>query len=164
MTYISGLLPYSNGRLVGRVSDTMKTYLPKEHEIERKWWVVDARDEVLGRLAVKFANVLRGKHKPSFTPHLDCGDFVVVVNAGGVRLTGNKESDKVYQDYSGYMGGLKERTAAEVRARDPRRLIRQAVWGMMPKGKLGRAQYRKLKVYPGPEHPHEAQQAEPLEI
>jgi large subunit ribosomal protein L13 len=140
----------------------MKTFLPKQGEIEQKWWVVDATDLVLGRLAVKIADTLRGKNKPIYTPHLDCGDFVIVVNADKVKLTGNKEIQKVYQDYSGYMGGLKEYTADVVRARHPERLIRQAVWGMMPKGRLGRAQFRKLKIYAGPEHPHEAQKAEPF--
>ncbi len=136
----------------------MKTFLPKQGEFEQKWWVVDATDLVLGRLAVKIADTIRGKNKPIFTPHLDCGDFVVVVNAGKVRVTGRKETDKIYQDYSGHMGGRKERTLDVIRARQPERLIRQAVWGMMPKGRLGRAQFRKLKIYSGPEHPHEAQQ------
>ena len=142
----------------------MKTFLPKKEEIERKWWVVDADGLVLGRLAVRIADVLRGKHKPTFTSHLDCGDFVVVVNADKVVLSGRKEDNKIYQDYSGHMGGLKERTAKVVRARHPERLVKQAVWGMMPKGRLGRDQFRKLKVYAGPEHPHEAQQAEPLPL
>ena len=142
----------------------MKTFLPKEDAIERKWLVVDAENRILGRIAAKIADVLRGKHKPTYTPHLDCGDFVVVVNAEKVRLTGNKETQKIYQNYSGYMGGRKERKAAEVRARHPDRLIRDAVWGMMPKGRLGRAQFRKLKIYAGPEHPHAAQQVEPLEL
>ena len=136
----------------------MKTFLPKQGEFEQKWWVVDATDLVLGRLAVKIADTIRGKNKPIFTPHLDCGDFVVVVNAGKVRVTGRKETNKIYQDYSGHMGGRKERTLDVIRARQPERLIRQAVWGMMPKGRLGRAQFRKLKIYSGPEHPHEAQQ------
>jgi large subunit ribosomal protein L13 len=140
----------------------MKTFLPKVDEIERKWWVVDAEGLVLGRVAARIADVLRGKHKPTFTTHLDCGDFVVVVNADKVRLTGNKDAQKIYQDYSGHMGGLKEQNAATVRRKNPERLIRQAVWGMMPKGRLGRAQFTKLKIYKGPNHPHEAQQAEPL--
>ena len=140
----------------------MKTYLPKRDAIERKWLVIDAEDKILGRMAVRIADILRGKHKPTYTPHLDCGDYIIVVNAEKVRLTGNKESQKIYQDYSGYMGGLKERNAADVRKRHPDRLIRDAVWGMMPKGRLGRAQFRKLKVYAGPEHPHEAQKVEPL--
>ena len=115
-------------------------------------------------MAVKIADILRGKHKPTFTTHLDCGDFVVVVNAAKVRLTGNKEAQKIYQDYSGYMGGLKEQTAAVVRQKNPERLVRDAVWGMMPKGRLGRAQFGKLKVYAGPDHPHEAQKVEPLSL
>ncbi|MFW5802755.1 MAG: 50S ribosomal protein L13 [Verrucomicrobiota bacterium] len=142
----------------------MKTYLPKIDEQGRKWWVVDASDLVLGRLAVRIADVLRGKNKPIYTPHLDCGDNVIVVNADKVRLTGRKEEKKVYQNYSGYMGGLKEQTAADVRAKKPERLIRDAVWGMFPKGRLGREMFKKLKVYPGEEHPHEAQQPEPLSL
>lgn len=142
----------------------MKTYLPKIDEQGRKWWVVDASDLVLGRLAVRIADVLRGKNKPIYTPHLDCGDNVVVINADKVRLTGRKEEDKIYQNYSGYMGGLKEQTAADVRAKKPERLIRDAVWGMFPKGRLGREMFKKLKVYPGDEHPHEAQQPEPLSL
>ena len=138
----------------------MKTYLPKVDEIERKWMVVDAEGLILGRLAVKIANVLRGRHRPIYTPHLDTGDFVVVVNAEKVVLTGNKEMQKIYQDYSGYMGGRSTQTLEEVRARKPERIIRDAVWGMMPKGRLGRAQFRKLRVYIGPDHPHEAQQVE----
>ena len=140
----------------------MKTFLPKVGEIEQKWWVVDATDLILGRVAVKIADTLRGKNKPIYTPHLDCGDFVIVINAEKVAMTGNKNTKKIYQDYSGHMGGLKERTADVIRARHPERLIRQAVWGMMPKGRLGRAQFRKLKIYAGSEHPHEAQQAEPF--
>ncbi|NOY81872.1 MAG: 50S ribosomal protein L13 [Kiritimatiellaeota bacterium] len=142
----------------------MKTYLPKETEIDRKWWVVDAEGQILGRLAVRIADILRGKNKPTYTPHLDCGDFVVVVNAAKVTLTGRKEERKIYQDYSGYMGGLKERPAAEIRAKDPCRLIRSAVRGMLPKGRLGRAQFRKLKVYADGAHRHEAQKPAPLEL
>lgn len=142
----------------------MKTYLPKVDEIERNWIVVDAEQAILGRLAVKVADILRGKNKPTFTPHLDCGDHVIVINAEKVKLTGRKESGKIYQDYSGYMGGQKEQTAAEVRARKPIRLVRDAVWGMLPKGRLGRQQFRKLKVYAGTEHPHDAQKPEKIEI
>ena len=142
----------------------MKTYLPNVAEIERKWWVVDAEGAVLGRLAVKVADVLRGKNKPTYTPHLDCGDFVVVVNAAKVVLTGRKDERKIYQDYTGYMGGLKERPAAEIRAKDPCRLIRSAVEGMLPKGRLGRAQFRKLKIYASAEHRHEAQTPAVLEV
>ncbi|MGI5924005.1 MAG: 50S ribosomal protein L13 [Lentisphaerae bacterium] len=142
----------------------MKTFLPKVDEIERKWYVVDAENQVLGRLAVQIANALRGKDKACYTPHLDCGDFIVVVNAEKVVLTGRKDTQKVYQDYSGYIGGLKRQTADVVRAKNPTRLIRDAVWGMMPKGRLGRAQFSKLKVYAGPEHPHEAQKVEAFKV
>ncbi len=142
----------------------MKTYLPKKNEIERKWRIVDADGKILGRLAVKVADVLRGKDKPTFTPHLDCGDYVIVINAEKVKLTGRKEERKIYRDYSGHMGGVKEQTAAEVRSRKPARLIEDAVWGMLPKGKLGRAQFRKLRVYAGDQHPQQAQKPEALEI
>jgi len=138
----------------------MKTYLPKESEIEHKWYVVDAQDKVLGRLAVDIANVLRGRHKPSFTPHLDCGDFVVVINAEKVKLTGNKDTRKTYQNYSGWMGGRTVVTADKIRATKPERMIEDAVHGMLPKGRLGRAVIRKMKVYAGSEHPHAAQQPE----
>ena len=141
-----------------------KTYLPKVDEIERKWYLIDANGLVLGRLAVQIANIIRGRHKATYTPHLDCGDFVVVINADKVVLTGRKDTKKVYQDYTGYMSGLKERTADVIRERHPERMIRDAVWGMMPKGRLGRAQYSKLKVYAGTEHPHVAQKCEPLAI
>lgn len=142
----------------------MKTYLPKIDEQDRKWWVVDAADQTLGRLAVRIADVLRGKNKPVYTPHLDCGDNVIVVNAEKIRLTGRKEEQKIYQNYSGYMGGLKEQTAAVVREKKPERMIRDAVWGMMPKGRLGREMFSKLKVYAGDEHPHQAQQPQPLSL
>ncbi len=137
------------------------TFLPKVNEIERKWYVVDATDLVLGRLATRIALRLRGKDKPTFTPHLDTGDFVVVINADKVKLTGKKDTDKIYEDYSGYMHGRHLKTADVVREKSPTRMIRDAVWGMMPKGRLGRAQFGKLKVYAGPTHPHEAQQCEP---
>jgi large subunit ribosomal protein L13 len=142
----------------------MKTFIPKVDEIKRKWWVVDADGLVLGRLAVRVADILRGKNKPTYTPHLDCGDFVVVINAEKVKLTGTKEEKKIYQDFSLYMSGQKEQTAAQVRARKPTRLIQDAVWGMLPKGVLGRAQFEKLKVYAGAEHPHAAQQPAKLDI
>lgn len=142
----------------------MKTFLPKETEITRKWWVIDADGLVVGRLASKVADVLRGKDKPIYTPHLDCGDFVVIVNAEKVKFTGRKETRKIYESYSGYMGGQKKLTAAEVRAKRPARIIQDAVWGMLPKGRLGRAQYRKMKVCVGPEHPHAAQNPEPLKL
>ncbi len=136
----------------------MKTFLPKVDEISRKWWVVDAEGVILGKLASKIADVLRGKNKPTFTPHLDTGDFVIVINAEKVRLTGKKEQQKIYRKHSGYLGGMKERTAAQVRATKPERMIQEAVWGMLPKGRLGRKQYRKLKVVKGAEHEHAAQQ------
>ena len=136
----------------------MKTFLPKVDEISRKWWVVDAEGVILGKLASKIADVLRGKNKPTFTPHLDPGDFVIVINAENVRLTGKKEQQKIYRKHSGYLGGMKERTAAQVRATKPERMIQEAVWGMLPKGRLGRKQYRKLKVVKGAEHEHAAQQ------
>lgn len=142
----------------------MKTFLPKESEIERKWYVVDATNLVLGRLATKIAMRLRGKDKPIFTPHLDCGDFVVVINAEKVALTGRKATDKTYENYSGYMSGRKVQTAAVVFEKNPTRIIRDAVWGMMPKGRLARAQFAKLKVYAGPEHPHVAQKCEKWDV
>ena len=141
-----------------------KTFLPKVNEIERKWHVINAEGMVLGRLAVNIVNILRGRNKPIYTPHLDTGDFVVVINAEKVVLTGRKDTRKIYQDYSGYMGGLREQTADVIRQKHPERLILDAVWGMMPKGKLGRAQFKKLKVYAGPEHPHAAQQPDTLEV
>ncbi len=142
----------------------MKTYLPKEDAIPRQWWVVDAEGQVLGRMAVKIANILRGKNKPTYTPHLDVGDFVIVVNAEKVKLTGKKSTDKVYKSYSGYMGGLKEVTADRVRARKPTRLVAEAVWGMLPKGRLARKQFRKLKLFAGTAHPHAAQNPQPLKL
>lgn len=136
----------------------MKTYVPKSGEIRREWVVMDATNQVLGRLATEVARLLRGKHKPEFTPYLDTGDFVVVVNAKRVRLTGHKQLDKVYYRHSGYPGGLKSETATEALEKHPERIIERAVWGMLPKNRLGRKLLRKLKVYAGPEHPHEAQQ------
>ena len=138
----------------------MKTYLAKPGDIERKYVLFDAADVPLGRLAEKIANVLRGKDKPTYTPHIDTGSFVIVINAEKVALSGNKETKKIYQDYSGYRGGLKEYTAAEIREKHPERMIRDAVWGMLPHGRLGRAQFKKLRIYPGNEHPHQAQQPE----
>ncbi len=135
----------------------MKSYLAKVNEIERKHILVDAEGVPLGRLAVKIANALRGKDKPTYTPHIDTGSFVIVVNASKVKLTGKKETDKIYQDYSGFRSGLKEYTAQEVRKNHPERLIKDAVWGMLPHGKLGRQIYKKLKVYADAEHNHEAQ-------
>lgn len=135
----------------------MKTYLPKVNLDQRKWHVIDANGAVLGRLAAQIADILRGKNKPVFTPHLDAGDFVVVINAEKVRLTGKKETDKEYMSYSGWKGGEKYRSVAQVRERQPERLITRAVHGMVPKNRLGRVLMTKLKVYKGPTHPHEAQ-------
>jgi large subunit ribosomal protein L13 len=142
----------------------MKTYLAKKGEIERKHVLFDAEGLPLGRLAVKIADILRGKDKPTFTPHIDTGDFVIVINAAKVSLSGRKEERKKYVNYSGYPGGLKEYTAAEIRAKHPERLIKDAVWGMLPHGRLGRAQFRKLKVYAGEEHPHAAQNPVKMEL
>jgi large subunit ribosomal protein L13 len=136
----------------------MGSYVPKQDEIQRDWLVMDASDQVLGRLATEVARVLRGKHKPDYTPYLDTGDFVVVVNADKVRLTGTKLEDKTYYRHSGRPGSLKSETARERLERYPERIIQSAVWGMLPKNRLGRKLLRKLKVYSGPEHPHAAQQ------
>ncbi len=142
----------------------MKTKSAKAETVVRRWYVVDANDKVLGRLATWVASVLRGKHKPDFTPHVDTGDFVVVVNARKVRLTGPKEQKKVYYHHTNWQGHIKERTAAEVRQKRPTDLIRFAVKGMLPRGPLGRAMFSKLKVYAGPEHPHAAQKPESLSL
>jgi large subunit ribosomal protein L13 len=142
----------------------MKTYLTPVNEIEKKWYVVDAENKVLGRLATEIANRLRGKHKPTFSTFIDNGDFVVVTNADKIRLTGNKLDDKKYYRHTGYMGGLKETNAKELLVKHPTDLIYFAVKGMLPKNKLGRAQLKKLKVYTGANHPHEAQQPAVLDI
>ncbi len=136
----------------------MKTYVPKQSEISHDWFVVDATDVVLGRLSTAVATLLRGKHQPTFTPGLDTGDFVIVVNAAKVTLTGNKWEEKRYYRHSGDPGHLHQQTAAELRAETPERLVRYAVWGMLPKNRLGRALLKKLKIYAGADHPHEAQQ------
>lgn len=140
----------------------MKTFLPKVDLDQRRWHVIDADGAILGRLAAQIANVLRGKDKPVYTPHLDAGDFVVVVNAEKVRLTGKKETNKLFMTYSGWKGGEKYRSVADIRAKHPERLITHAVKGMIPKNRLGRVLLTKLKVYKGPKHPHQAQQAAPL--
>ena len=142
----------------------MKTYHTPVNEIERKWYVVDAEGKVLGRLASEIATRLRGKHKPNFSSHMDVGDFIVVVNAEKVKLTGNKLEDKMYYHHSGYIGGLREQTAKEVLEKKPEELLRSAVKGMLSKNSLGREQFKKLKVYAGTDHPHEAQQPEQLDI
>lgn len=142
----------------------MKTLVPKVDLAGRRWYVIDAEGAVLGRLAARIANLLRGKDKPIFTPHLDTGDFVVVINAEKVRLTGKKETDKLYMSYSGWKGGERYRSVAEIRAKHPEKLITHAVRGMIPKNRLGRALLTKLKVYRGPNHPHGAQKPEPLKV
>jgi len=140
----------------------MKTYLPKVNLDQRKWQVIDANGAVLGRLAVQVADVLRGKNKPIYTPHLDAGDFVVVINAEKVLLTGKKETNKRFMSYSGWKGGEKYKSVAQVRAKQPEKLITHAVRGMVPKNRLGRVLMTKLKVYKGSAHPHAAQKPEPL--
>jgi large subunit ribosomal protein L13 len=144
--------------------EIMPTSMPKESEIQRKWYVVDAQGQVLGRLASRVATVLRGKHKPTFSPHLDVGDHVVVINAEKVQLTGRKLKDKQYRWHTGYIGGLKEVSAETMLRTHPDRVIEWAVEGMLPKNRLGRAMAKKLKVYRGAEHPHDAQQPHPLEV
>jgi large subunit ribosomal protein L13 len=135
----------------------MRTYIPKKSDIQQKWWLVDADGRILGRLATEVADLIRGKKKPSFTSHLDTGDFVVVVNAEKIKVTGRKLDQKKYYTHSLYPGGIKEESLKDLLARKPEEVIKKAVWGMIPKGKLGRALYKKLKVYRGPSHPHEAQ-------
>ena len=135
----------------------MKTSIPSLEGIERQWHVIDAEEAVLGRIASKAAKILMGKHKPTYTPFLDTGDHVIVVNAAKVRLTGNKEEQKLYRRHSGYPGGLTETQARKVRASRPTRMVEEAVQGMLPKSKLGKQMYRKLQVYAGPKHPHQAQ-------
>jgi large subunit ribosomal protein L13 len=142
----------------------VRTYSPKPADIQRQRHVIDATDVVLGRLAVQTATLLRGKHKPTFAPHVDGGDFVIVVNAGTVALTGDKATKKLAYRHSGYPGGLSSTPFGELLEKDPRRAIEKAVWGMLPKNRLGRQMLKKLKVYAGPEHPHQAQKATPFEI
>lgn len=142
----------------------MKTFVPKEADIKRVWYVVDATDKSAGRLAVAIADVLRGRTKPTYTPHVDTGDFVVVINAEKIKLTGNKEKQKIYQDYSGYSSGLTETPAKDIRERNPERIITQAVKGMLPTNRLNRQILKRLKVYAGAEHPHSAQQVQELDF
>jgi len=143
----------------------MKTYSAKASEIEKKWFVIDADGLVLGRLASQIARILRGKHKPTFTPHMDCGDNVIVVNAEKVKLTGRKLGDKIYYWHTGYPGGIKQRTAGQIlEGKHPDRVIGKAVERMISRNRLGRQQMRNLRVYAGPEHPHEAQQPEVLDV
>ncbi|MGZ3536102.1 MAG: 50S ribosomal protein L13 [Thermodesulfobacteriota bacterium] len=142
----------------------MKTYQAKKEELDPKWYLVNAEGKVLGRLSTELVKVLKGKNKPTYTPHIDTGDFVVVVNAGKVTLTGKKMKDKIYYHHTGYPGGIKEMNAEKLLAKKPTEMIRMAVKGMLPKNSLGRQMLRKLKIYPGPNHPHEAQKPTPLEI
>ena len=142
----------------------MKTFSAKPHEVTRDWYVIDATDRVLGRLAVDIARRLRGKHKPEFTPHVDTGDYVVVINAEKVRVTGRKSETKMYHRHSQFAGGLKTTTFAKLQAKFPTRIVERAVKGMLPKGPLGSAMYRKLKVYAGAQHPHQAQQPRELKL
>jgi large subunit ribosomal protein L13 len=142
----------------------MKTFNANPETVRRDWFVVDAAGKTLGRISTEIARRLRGKHKPEYTPHVDTGDFIVVVNAEKVRVTGNKETDKKYYRHSGYPGGLKTTTLEKLRQRHPTRIIELAVKGMLPKNPLGRAMFRKLKVYAGSDHPHRAQQPKPLEL
>ncbi|MCU0858394.1 MAG: 50S ribosomal protein L13 [Pontiellaceae bacterium] len=142
----------------------MKTFVANENNIQREWYVIDATDKSAGRLAVFIADLLRGRNKPTYTPHVDTGAFVVVVNAEKVKLTGNKEEAKIYQDYSGFNSGLKERTAAEIREKNPTRILMQAVEGMLPDNRLMRRTITRLKVYAGPKHPHAAQKVQTLEF
>ena len=142
----------------------MKTYSAKPETVERQWYVVDAEGKALGRLASEIATRLRGKHKPVYTPHVDTGDYIIVVNANKVRVTGRKETDKVYYHHSGFPGGIKSITLDKLREKAPHRIIETAVRGMLPKGPLGRDMFRKLRVYAGSEHNHAAQQPQPLEL
>jgi large subunit ribosomal protein L13 len=142
----------------------MKSFIPREKEIQKKWHVVDADGQILGRLATRVARLLTGKDKPIYTPFLDTGDHVIIINAEKVKLTGKKLTDKMYRHHTGYPGGLREMAAGVLLSRDPGKLVREAVIGMLPKTKLGRAMRKKLKVYRGPQHPHQAQQPKPLAI
>jgi large subunit ribosomal protein L13 len=142
----------------------MKTYFANDNIIEHKWYVVDASGQILGRMATQIAKYLRGKHKPEFTPHADAGDYIIVINASKIKVTGSKTSDKMYYDHSGYPGGIKEITFEKLLEKDATRVIERAVKGMLPKNPLGRAMLSKLKVYAGAEHPHIAQQPEAINL
>lgn len=142
----------------------MKSFVAKPHEVERKWYIIDAEGKTLGRLATEAASILRGKKKPTFTPHVDTGDYVIVINAEKIEVTGNKRKDKVYKHHTGYPGGLREITFEKLQAKKPEEIIRHAIKGMIPDGKLGRQVYKKLKVYAGTAHKHEAQKPEVWEF
>lgn len=145
-------------------ANSFRTYSAKPDEIAREWYVIDGENQIVGRLASQIATILRGKHRPYFTPHVDCGDYVIVVNADKVRFTGKKETTKEYFSHTGYPGGVKTRTPGEMRARKPEFIVRNAVKGMLPKGRLGRQMLAKLKVYAGATHPHGAQQPKDLSL
>lgn len=142
----------------------MKSYMQKKETVERNWYVIDATDVTLGRLASKVAHILRGKNKATYTPHIDCGDNIIIINAKDVLLTGNKLNNKKYYDHSRYVGGLRERTAKEMKEKYPEEMLERAIKGMLPKGRLGRQMYRKLHVYAGAEHPHTAQQPKIVDL
>jgi large subunit ribosomal protein L13 len=142
----------------------VKSYMARPLEVERKWYVIDAEGQTLGRLAAEIARILRGKNKPQYTPHVDVGDFVIVVNADRVAVTGRKSEQKVYRRHSGYPGGMKETSYEQMLERKPAEILRKAVYGMMPRTRLARQQFRKLKIYAGPEHPHSAQNPQRLEV
>ena len=142
----------------------MRTYFPKEGDIQARWFIIDAEGQILGRLSTEVARIITGKNKPTYTPFLDTGDHVIIVNAEKIVLTGRKEEDKLYRRHTGYPGGLKSRAARFIRAEKPESMIEEAVWGMLPKSRLGRKMLKKLKVYRGPEHPHQAQQPEKVEL
>lgn len=142
----------------------MKTFIAKPDEVNRKWLVVDAEGKVLGRLATEVATILRGKHKPIYAPHMDVGDHVIIINAGKVRLTGRKAQTKRYYRHTGYPGGLRSESFSELLSKHPERILEKAIWGMLPHNRLGRKMYKKLKIYSGTEHPHEAQKPEKYEI
>ena len=142
----------------------MKTVSMREQDVVRSWWIIDAQDKTLGRIATEAASRLRGKHKPEFTPHVDTGDYIVIVNAEKVLVTGNKEQGKIYWRHTGFPGGIRGTSVEKMRAEHPERMLEIAVKGMLPKNPLGRAMFRKLKVYSGPDHPHSAQQPQVLEL
>ena len=142
----------------------MRTYFPKKGDVEPRWFVIDAEGKILGRLSTMIANIISGKAKPTYTPFLDTGDHVIVINAEKIRLSGKKETDKIYHHHSLYPGGLKSKQARFVRAEKPEAMIEEAVWGMLPKSKLGRKMLKKLKVYRGTNHPHQAQKPEPIDV
>ena len=141
-----------------------RTYMPRKEEIERQWFVVDAKDEILGRLATEIARILRGKHKPRYTPHADMGDHVIVINADKIRVTGRKADQKLYYRHTGYAGGIRSTSYREIMEKHPERILRKAIWGMLPHNSLGRLMFKKLRVYAGDEHPHQAQKPAALKF